>query len=165
MIIHTSSERKSAVSSSPSSLSKQSSSPGVEVARAWCGSRRRLALTIFLAIGLPLLAACGKDSPTAPEPPAPPPPPPPTPVPTRIEVTPSSVSLNAIGQTLQLTAQVFDQNNAVMSGATIEWSSSNEAVATVSGQGLVTAVANGSATITARSGSASTSVPVTVMQS
>ena len=165
MIIHTSSERKSAVSSSPSSLSKQSSSPGVEVARAWCGSRRRLALTIFLAIGLPLLAACGKDSPTAPEPPAPPPPPPPTPVPTRIEVTPSSVSLNAIGQTLQLTAQVFDQNNAVMSGATVVWSSSALSVATVNGQGLVTAVGNGSATVTARSGSASASVPVTMMQS
>ena len=136
----------------------------MEVARAWCGSRRRLALTIFLAIGLPLLAACGKDSPTAPEPPAPPPPPP-TPVPTRIEVTPSSVSLNAIGQTLQLTAQVYDQNNAVMSGATVVWSSSDASVAMVSAEGLVTAAGNGSATITARSGSASTSVPVTVMQS
>lgn len=64
-----------------------------------------------------------------------------------------------------MTARVFDQNNAVMSDATVVWSSSDASVATVSAQGLVTAVANGSATVTARSGSVSASVPVSVMQS
>ncbi|MYF78481.1 MAG: Ig-like domain-containing protein, partial [Chloroflexi bacterium] len=160
-----SSERNIAVSSRSSRLSKQISSTRVRVASACRGGRRRLVLTVFVAICLPLLAVCGKDSPTQPEPSAPPPAPPPTPVPTRTDVTPSSATLNAIGQTLQLAVQVFDQNNAVMNGASVVWSSSDASVATVSGQGLVTAVSNGSATITAHSGTVSASVPVTVMQS
>lgn len=64
-----------------------------------------------------------------------------------------------------MTATVFDQYNAPMCVAVVTWSSSNVSVATVSGQGLVTAVGNGGATITARSGSASASIPVTEMQS
>ena len=123
------------------------------------------AILLFLAL-IPL-TTCGKDSPTrsqAPEPTSPPPPPP-APVATRVEISPSSASLTSVGQTVQLSARVFDQNNAQMSSAVVTWTSSAVGVATVSGQGLVTAVKNGSATITARSGSASASIQVTVMQS
>ncbi len=126
--------------------------------------------TVFLITACLVLVTCGKDSttkPAAPEPPPPatPAPPPPAPVPTRITITPSSVSLNSVGQTMPLTAKVFDQNNAVLGSATVSWSSSDEGVATVGSRGLVTAVSNGTATITASSGIASATAAVTVMQS
>lgn len=117
---------------------------------------------ILACLALVILTTCGKDSPTKPEPPDPPPPV--TPVATRIEVTPSSPSLNAIGQTIQLTAKVFDQNNDPMNGAAVTWSCSDIGVATVNAQGLVTAIKNGSAVITARSGSVSGTSNVTVSQ-
>ena len=119
---------------------------------------------VVILSALVILTTCGKDSPTKPKPPEPPPPPV-SPVATRIEITPSTAMLNAVGQTIQLTARVFDQNNNAMSGATVTWSSSNISVATVSQQGLVTAVKNGVARITATSGSATRSIDVRVMQS
>ena len=109
-----------------------------------------------------VLTACGTDGPTEPVPPEPPPP---APVPTRIAVTPSSVPLDAIGQTAELTAQVFDQYNAPMSSAVVTWTSGDVTVATVSAAGQVTSEGNGSTVVTAQSGSASASVDVTVMQS
>ena len=126
-------------------------------------SLRAIAILLFLAL-IPL-TTCGKDSttsPRAPEPTPPPPPPPPAPVATRVEISPSSAALTTTGQTVQLSARVFDQNNAQMSGAVVTWSSSAVDVASVSGQGLVTAVKNGTATITGRSGNASASITVTV---
>ena len=132
----------------------------------------RILLNTFTALALgtliALTAACGKDSATAPapSPPAPtqPPPPPPTPVATRITITPASATLNAIGQTVQLTAQVFDQNNAVMAGAAVTWTSADPRIVSVSSGGLVTAVAYGIIRITARSGGVSRDVEIRVVQ-
>ena len=125
-----------------------------------------LVVSLSLSLSLPLLVTCGKDSPTQPQTPEPtPPPPPPTPVATRVEITPTSANLTSIGQTVQLTATVFDQNNAVMTSAVVTWTSSAAGVATVSSQGLVTSVAYGTATINGRSGSASASITVTIKQS
>ena len=124
----------------------------------------RVNLSILLCFALIVLFSCGKDSPTKPKPPQPPPQPPVQPVPTRITITPSKHTLNAVGQTVRLTALVQDQNNNTLTGAVVTWSSGNPAVATVNNQGLVTAVMNGTAMITARSGTASTSITVTVMQ-
>ena len=73
-------------------------------------------------------------------------------------------NLSALGETLQLTAAVGDQNGNPMAGATVTWASSVAAAATASVTGLVTAVANGAATITATAGSASGSATVTVAQ-
>ena len=67
-----------------------------------------------------------------------------------------------LGQTAQLTATVADQNNSPITGATVAWSSSNMSVASVSAGGLVTAVSNGTAQITARSGNVSNGITVTV---
>ena len=103
---------------------------------------------------LVLSVACGKDSPTTPS----------QPEPARITITPASVSLSAIGQNAKLTATVYSNDNTVISGATLSWSSGNTGVATVSAEGLVTAVSNGTAQITARAGSASQSIQVSVMQ-
>jgi hypothetical protein len=57
---------------------------------------------------------------------------------------------------------VKDANDSTMSGATVSWSTSAASVATVSSTGLVTSVADGTATITATSGSASGTAAVTV---
>ena len=125
----------------------------------------RLSLILIVSLALLTLATCGKDSPTKPTPPQPPTPPPPQPVPTRIMITPATTTLTAIGQTVQLSATVLDQNGQPVPGAVVTWSSGNAAVATVSAQGLVTAVMNGTAQITARTGNASASISVSVAQS
>ena len=103
--------------------------------------------------------ACGDG---ATEPPTPPPDPP---RPATVAVAPATVRLTALGATEQLTAEVRDQNGNVMTGAAVSWASSAASVATVSSTGLVTAVGNGTATITASAGGASGTATVTVAQS
>ncbi|MXW55678.1 MAG: hypothetical protein F4Z59_03030 [Gemmatimonadales bacterium] len=103
--------------------------------------------------------ACGGD-----DDPGPVAPPPPAPVATTVEVAPATADLTALGQTVQLTATVRDQNGGIMSGASVTWTSGDAAVATVDAAGLVTAVATGAVTINAASGSASGSASVTVTQ-
>lgn len=105
-----------------------------------------------------LLVSCGKDSstkPPAPETPA---------VPARITITPASNEFTALGQTLQLSATVFDSNNQRITDATVSWSSSNPAVVTVSAQGVVTAEKNGTARISASVGSISAITDIVVSQ-
>ena len=120
-------------------------------------------LPLLACLALVILTTCGKDSPTKPEPPEPPSPV--TPIATRIVITPTSATLNAIGQTVRFTATVFDQNNNTMIGATVIWSSSDTGVATASPQGLVAAIKNGSVAITARSGGTTATANVSVSQS
>lgn len=108
--------------------------------------------------GLALVWACGGDGATAP-------PPQPDPRrPTTVTVSPATAELTALGTTMQLAVEVHDQNDRVMAGVTVTWTSSASSVATVDASGLVTAVAEGMATITASAGSASGSAEVTVMQ-
>ena len=103
-----------------------------------------------------LAKGCGDgDSPTAP----------PTPEsarPTTVTVRPATAELTALGATVQLTAEVRDQNSRVMAGAAVTWTSSASAVATVDASGLVTGVAGGVATITASAGSAQGTAAITV---
>lgn len=66
-----------------------------------------------------------------------------------ITVSPTSATLWRAGATLQLTATVLDQNGEAMAGAAMSWSSGNASVASVSPSGMVTAVTEGSAEITA----------------
>ena len=114
-------------------------------------------LLVAAALSATLWAyACG-DGVT--EPPTPPPDPP---RPATVMVTPATAQLGALGATLQLTAEVRDQNGQAMAGAAVTWASGSAAVATVSGSGLVTAADNGTATITATAGSASGTATVTV---
>ena len=112
-----------------------------------------------LPAAVALLKGCGDgDSPTRPPPPEPR-------RPTSVMVSPATIELTALGTTVQLTAEVRDQDDMVMSGVTVTWSSDDTSVASVDASGLVTAVANGQARITASRGSASGSAAVTVMQS
>ncbi len=87
--------------------------------------------------------------------------PPPAPVATTATVTPATAELTALGETVQLRAEVRDQNGQAMAGASLVWASSTTAVATVSASGLVTAAGNGTATITATAGGLSGTATVT----
>ncbi|MCY3808898.1 MAG: Ig-like domain-containing protein [Gemmatimonadetes bacterium] len=105
------------------------------------GSRRGLlaAAALFLAV------ACGSDPPVA----------------DSVTVSPGERTL-AVGGTVQLSAKVADENGDDIADAEVTWSSSADAVATVSDSGLVTAVASGMATVTATSGSAKGTATITV---
>src|SRR5947208_16645739 len=78
-----------------------------------------------------------------------------------MSVSPASASV-LLTQTVQLTATTLDSTGAVLTGRTVTWSSSNGAVATVSGSGVVTGAAVGTATITATSEGKSGSATITV---
>jgi hypothetical protein len=86
------------------------------------------------------VVACGGDS-AGPSPPV-------QAVVNSVIVVPDSVDLE-VGATTQLVATARDATGAALSGVTISWSSSDPAIATVSGTGLVTAVLAGRATLTA----------------
>jgi uncharacterized protein YjdB len=79
----------------------------------------------------------------------------------RIVVTPSNPTVN-IGQTVQLTATLYDQRNNVLTGRTVTWLTSDATKATVSSTGLVTALKKGNVNITASSGGKSGSTTVTI---
>ncbi len=83
---------------------------------------------------------------------------------TEVTVTPATAQLTALGENIQFSAQVRDQNQQVIAGAMVNWSSGNTSVATVDGSGMAMAVGNGTAPIMATSGSASGSATVTVAQ-
>src|SRR5256885_1782055 len=78
-----------------------------------------------------------------------------------VAVSPATASVQ-VGGTVQLTATPKDSTGSALSGRTVTWASGNAAVATVSGSGLVSAVAAGSATITATSEGKSGTASVTV---
>ena len=79
-----------------------------------------------------------------------------------VVVSPSSATVQ-VGSTTQLSATLRDANGNLLSDRTVYWSSANTAVATVSPSGTVTAVAEGTARITAtsegKSGAADIAVP------
>ena len=107
---------------------------------------------------VPLLSAIvlscggGGDGSTSPPPPA--------------AVASVAVSLAApaifVGQSTQATATLRDAQSNVLTGRTIAWSSSDNTVASVSQGGVVTGVAEGTASITATSEGKSGSASVTV---
>lgn len=108
---------------------------------------------VFLALAVSaLVSACGGDS-TAPNRPA-------------EVVVAAADTLRSIGATATLTAVVRNASHQEISGVAVSgWESSNPAVVTVNATtGLVTAVANGAATITAHAGAVSGSTSVIVLQ-
>ena len=83
--------------------------------------------------------------------------------PVSIVVEQEMVTLMSIGETVQLKATVLDQNQKPLTDAKVSWTSSDETVATVSAQGLVTAIQKGSAVITARVEGVSATAQIKVM--
>lgn len=69
-----------------------------------------------------------------------------------------------VGQTTQVTATLKDASGSIITGPSVNFSSSNTAVATVGSSGVVTAVSVGGATISATSGSITGSASLSVTQ-
>jgi murein DD-endopeptidase MepM/ murein hydrolase activator NlpD len=64
-------------------------------------------------------------------------------IPASVSVSPATILLNGVGDTVRITAVVSDQGGSEIAEAAVSWSSTDEAVATVSEEGLVTAAAPG----------------------
>ena len=78
-----------------------------------------------------------------------------------LSVTPTAATLN-IGTVVQLKAIVRDTTGSIVSGFGVAWKSSNEAVATVAANGVVSGVTDGSARITATMAGLSASATIGV---
>ena len=83
------------------------------------------------------------------------------PVPTAIEVTPLTATL-AINETEQFNATVLDQDSNAMTDVAINWTSGNETVGTIDADGVFTALAAGTANVTATAGNVTGEATVTV---
>lgn len=81
-----------------------------------------------------------------------------------ITLTPSALALTAIGGSAQVTAVALDASGNELPEVTVTWWSSATGVASVGAEGIVTAVANGQATITASAGTVTRAAAVTVAQ-
>lgn len=87
---------------------------------------------------------------------------------TVLPVPVASVTLSAaatsvdVGRTIAVVATLRAADGTALTGRAVEWESSNSAVATVAPNGVVTGVARGSVTITARSGGVSGTLLLTV---
>lgn len=114
---------------------------------------------LSLAAVLCLVVNCGDEVPAVLAPP-----PPPGLVATTVTLEPSSVTLYALSDTIRFTATVLDQNGETMTGVPVAYTSTDGSVVRVDAMGLVTAVGNGSAVVTAASGAATGVATVTVEQ-
>jgi uncharacterized protein YjdB len=79
-----------------------------------------------------------------------------------ISVVPAADTLASFGDTARYTAVLKDAAGNTLTGRTVVWTSSNDTLVTVSTTGLVTAVHNGTVTITASSGGVTGTATVTV---
>jgi len=82
----------------------------------------------------------------------------------QVVVAPATAALAALGQSQQFGAVAHDLNGNVVPGQAFTWTSDNPLVARVDTGGIVTAVANGSATITATAAGVAGSAALTVAQ-
>jgi alpha-tubulin suppressor-like RCC1 family protein len=80
-----------------------------------------------------------------------------------VVVTPADTVIEVAGS-VQLQAQALDNAGSPIPGSSIQWTSLEPSVATVSGSGLVTGVAEGSATIVATAGGVDGEAMVAVVQ-
>jgi uncharacterized protein YjdB/alpha-tubulin suppressor-like RCC1 family protein len=78
-----------------------------------------------------------------------------------ISVAPATPSL-LVGQTATLAATARDSTGVILTGRVVSWSSANAAIASVSSNGVVSAISAGSTTITASSEGVTATAAVTV---
>lgn len=94
--------------------------------------------------------------------------PPKTSTPTTLTIAPVTTAMTSIGDTRTLTATVADQNGATMANAPVSWTTSNQAILTVSpttgSSTTVTSRGTGNATITATSSAATSQMAFAVTQ-
>ncbi len=113
---------------------------------------KRLSILATGLLALPLFLAC-EDGPTGPPAlqtaPKPADPGPPAETRATLEIVPATFTLD-IGGTIQLRALIKSNGKTLNAGQLVEWSSTDPAVAEVSGNGWVRAMASGTAEIIAR---------------
>lgn len=90
------------------------------------------------------------------------PPPPVAPTPASLTVSPATARIEAPDGTLQLSAEVRDSDGNLLTDVIVAWASNAPEVAIVSADGLLSAVAEGTATVTATAGELSATATVTV---
>jgi hypothetical protein len=119
------------------------------------GDRRFSLFLAFLAcLMLAVVPGCGDGTPVGlfADPPSP----------ASITLDPTGFSLFSPGDERTITATVLDDDGRPLSGARVAFTSSDSGVAVVNANGIVQAVGEGRATITAVAGDASASAQVTV---
>ncbi len=79
-----------------------------------------------------------------------------------LAITPQIASFTSIDETLDFTAIARDSAQNVLTGVSLTWTSSDEAVITIASTGQARAVGNGTATIRVASGGVSATASVTV---
>jgi hypothetical protein len=82
-------------------------------------------------------------------------------VPASIEISPASVAMT-VGMTTQLNATVRDAGGSTISSPSVTWQSSSPSIASVSTSGVLSALAEGTAVITATSGTVASQAAVSV---
>lgn len=115
--------------------------------------RHRLPSAPLRFLALIAVAGCGGTDPIVPA----------ERTPTSLSITPDNVIMTFLNQSVQVSARVVDQNDIVMP-TPIEWTLSDPAVASVSPNGLITALAVGSSTLTATGLGLSATASVEVVQ-
>ena len=78
-------------------------------------------------------------------------------------VRPPQAIITGVGDTLRLAALAFDENGYAVSAGAVSWASDDVSVATVDAEGLVTAIAGGTATVTASAGAVSGAAEIVVL--
>lgn len=126
------------------------------IERARSGNRALAVNALALVYALVAVSACEEEPIVEPEPEV-------TRTPTAIVVAPARVDFTVIGDTVRLSAVVQDQNGDEISDATVEWSSADAAVVTVTSTGLVTAQGLGETNVAARYENLETLVPTRVI--
>ncbi len=81
-----------------------------------------------------------------------------------IALSPDSISFDAIGETMRITASVFDQYGDPMPTVSVVWASDNSNVASIDQTGLVTSEGDGSTQIRAQAATERASAKVDVTQ-
>jgi uncharacterized protein YjdB len=84
--------------------------------------------------------------------------------PSSITVTPSPVTLNAVGDTVRLVATVLDAAGGTLDSVTVTFTDGDTLIATVDSTGLVTSIADGTTALTVIGDTVRTTVLVTVNQ-
>ena len=79
-----------------------------------------------------------------------------------VRLSPAGDARLLVAETRQMTAETLDSDGGVLTGRSITWSSNSTAIASVSANGLITAVTPGGAVVTATSEGKSAVVAVTV---
>ncbi|HSH76154.1 MAG TPA: Ig-like domain-containing protein, partial [Longimicrobiales bacterium] len=110
-------------------------------------SRRRLLAALLV------VAACGRSGSTAPDPAV-----------SAITLSATSISFSSLLATFDVTATVLGGDGSPMSNASVTWTSQDPRVATVSSNGRVAAVGNGTTRVTASVSGVDASATVEVQQ-